>query len=367
MKVGINATFLTRNPTGLGVFTRETTRHISGLERDFIVFSPVAVKGVSEDFLYKVPSSIGGSLNLRNNLMRFLYLNTRLPLLCRSRKVDVLFCPMMEFPFMPLVPLVVQVHDLHPVKFASQFGLSSVHFRISLNLLEKSARRVTVSSEFVKKELLDAVRIKEEMIDVVPLAYDKDRFYPGDREQKGAFMAKYSLKRPYILTVGNLFPYKNIDSLVDAFLKIKGSIAHSLVVVGRKDLAGRRLRDDERVLYTDYVSDEDLPKFYSYADLAVHPSLSEGFGIAPLEAMACGTPVICSDRASLPEVVADAGLLFDPADETALGELILKVLGNEGLRRELSAKGLKRARLFSWEKTASGILDSCRKALKENR
>lgn len=79
--------------------------------------------------------------------------------------------------------------------------------------------------------------------------------------------------------------------------------------------------------------------------------------------MACGTPVISSSRASLPEVVSDAGLLFDPSDKTALGELILAVLGNEGLRRELSAKGLKRAELFSWEKTASGILDSFRRAL----
>ncbi len=367
MKIGINATFLSEKPTGLGVFTQEISRHISALNRDFVVFSPVALEGVSEVFIHKVPPSVRGSLRFRDNLLRFVYLNGLFPMLCRKSKVDVLFCPMIEFPFVPLVPLVVQVHDLHPIQFAAQFKRAAVHFRLSLKRLEKVAGRVTVSSEFVKKVLLSATNLGEDMIDVVPLAYNRERFYPRGQEGRAGFLAKYSLNGPYILAVGNLFPYKNIGSLVEAFLRIKGKVAHSLVVVGRKEFAASQLADDERVLYTDYVPDEDLQKFHSYADLLIHPSLSEGFGLTPLEAMACGTPVICSDRASLPEVVGDAGLLFDPDDETALGELILRVLGNEGLRRELSAKGLKRAQLFSWEKTASGILDSCRKALKENR
>ena len=110
--------------------------------------------------------------------------------------------------------------------------------------------------------------------------------------------------------MGNLFPYKNIRALAEAFLKIKDRIDHCLVIVGRKEFAAGQLITDERILYMDYVPDEDLPRFYSYADLLVHPSLSEGFGLTPLEAMACGTPVVSSNAGALPEVVGDAGMSF---------------------------------------------------------
>ena len=363
MKLAVNATFLHEKPTGLGVFTSEVCRGISTLNRDLLVFSPIAVSGVPEGSLYRVPPSVKGSLRFSGNLLRAAYLNGMLPFLCRRSRIEVLFCPMIEYPFVPLVPLVVHVHDLHPVKFAQQFKRAAVHFRLSLRRLEKVVRRVTVSSLAVKKELMGATGLHDDIIDVVPLAYNRELFYPRGPEERAAFMYRYSLIRPHILMVGNLFPYKNLDMLIKAFLKIKDAIPHMLVIVGRKEFASRELTSGERVLFTDYVPEKDLPGFYSYADLLVHPSLSEGFGLTPLEAMACGTPVLSSSACALPEVVGDAGLLFDPADSAALGELILTTLGNEGLRKTLSAKGLKRAELFSWEKTAQGILHSCEKAL----
>jgi glycosyltransferase involved in cell wall biosynthesis len=277
----------------------------------------------------------------------------------------VLFCPITEYPFLPLVPLVVHVHDLQPVKFAPQFKRAAVHFRISLNLLKNIARRVTVSSLAVKKDLLSATDLREDVIDVVPLAYNRELFFPRGPEGRAAFMSRHSLTRPYLLTVGNLFPYKNLDLLIEAFLKIQDAIPHLLVIVGRKEFASHEWASGERVLFTDYIPDAELPDFYSYADLLVHPSLSEGFGLTPLEAMACGTPVLSSSAASLPEVVGDAGLLFDPRDARALAELIVGVLHDGRLRAELSRKGLERAKIFSWEKTASGIIGACRRALGE--
>ncbi len=367
MKIGINATFLSEKPTGLGVFTQEISRFIPVLNRDFIVYSPVSVEGVSDNFIYKVPHTVKGSLRFRDNLMRFAYLNLRLPLLCRGGGVDVLFCPMIEFPFFPFVPLVVHIHDLHPILFSAQFKRAAAHFRFSLKRLGKAARRVTVSSEAVKKELIEAARIGEEFIDVVPLAYSRDRFYPRRPEGRDLFLKKYSIRGRYILTVGNLFPYKNIGNLVKAFLGIKGEIPHSLVIVGRKDLASGPQVNDERILYTDYVPDEDLARFYSYADLLVHPSLSEGFGLTPLEAMACGTPVISSTRGSLKEVIGDSGMFFEPEDADSMGRLIVKVLGDGDLRKRLIEKGFAQTLKFSWEKTAAGIIGSCRKALGEGR
>jgi glycosyltransferase involved in cell wall biosynthesis len=367
LKIGVNATFLHEKPTGLGVFTAEISRGMSALNRDLLVFSPIPVSGVPEGSLYRVPPSVKGSLRFSGNLLRAAYLNGVLPLLCRRNRIGVLFCPMIEYPFVPLVPLVVHVHDLHPVKFAPQFKRAAAHFKLSLRRLEKVVRRVTVSSVAVKKELLGATGLREDIIDVVPLAYDRRLFYPRGPEGRDAFMARYSLTRPFILTVGNLFPYKNLDMLIEAFLRIQDAIPHMLVIVGRKEFASGELTSAERVLFTDYVPDEDLPSFYSYADLLVHPSLSEGFGLTPLEAMACGTPVLSSSACALPEVVGEAGILFDPLDAGALARLIVRVLQDVRLREELSEKGLDRTKNFSWEKTASGLIDACRKALGEDR
>jgi len=365
VKIGINATFLHDKPTGLGVFTHELSRSLARAKAELLVFSPLSLEGVPDDSLFKVPYSIRGSMRFRHNLCRALYLNSILPARCWQKNVDALFCPMMEFPFVSGVPLIVHVHDLHPIQFSSQFGRAAVFMRLSLRLLEKGVRRVTVSSDYVKRELLKATSLPGGKIDVVPLAYSKTLFRPSGQEEKGDFFRKYSLQGNFILFVGNLFAYKNITTLAEAFLKIRDRISHCLVIVGRKEFFSGPLPQDERIRYMDYVPDEDLPRFYSFADILVHPSLSEGFGLTPLEAMACGTPVLSSNRGSLPEVVEDAGILFDPLDGPALGELMLSVLRNGTLRRELIEKGFRKAEQFSWDKTAAGILRSCERALKE--
>jgi glycosyltransferase involved in cell wall biosynthesis len=235
--------------------------------------------------------------------------------------------------------------------------------KVSLKLLERTAKRVIVSSDFIRKEVVMATNIREGMIDVVPLAYSDTLFTPMPGERRRDFLDKYHLKGKYLLFVGTLFPYKNLKTLTDAFLRIKNQIPHSLVIVGRKQSSAGPLARDERIVYVDYVPAEDLPLFYSYADMFIYPSLREGFGIPPLEAMACGTPVISSNGGSLPEVVGDAGLLFDPGDSEVLGGLILKVVHDERLRDGLIDKGFRNVKKFSWERTAEGIIRSCERAV----
>lgn len=367
MKIGINATFLYDKSTGVCLFTKEVARFIAGLHKELMVFSPLKHDGLSPSHIFKVPGGLKGSRRFSNNLYRFFYINTFLPLLCKLKGIDVLYCPILEFPFIPLVPLVVHVHDLHFIHFPSEFGLAAPRMKFSLWLIKRVADRVIVSSKFVKKELLDLNIIEEDRIDVVSLAYNRNVFKPMPASAKSDFLNNRPFRGRYILFVGSLFPYKNLKALIEAFLRIKNQIPHSLVVVGRREFSAEPPASDGRIFYTDYVSDEDLPLFYSCADLFVYPSLREGFGIPPLEAMACGTPVISSNRGSLPEVVGDAGILFDPEDSESLSELILTVLNNEGLRRELIEKGLNHVKKFSWEKTAEGILQSCEKALKGKR
>lgn len=364
MKIGINATFLYDKPTGACQFTRDISRAMSVIHRDILLFSPLQ-DDLMANLIYKVPGAIRGSLRLSNNLLRFFYINTVLPLLCKLNGIDVLYCPIMEFPFIPLTPLVVHVHDLHFIHFPSEFGLAAQRMRFSIGVIKNAANRITVSSEFVKKELIESGYVKEDKVDVVPLAYNDRIFRPQPVDIKENFLRKYSLPERYILFVSSLFPYKNLKTLIAAFLKIKHRIPHCLVVVGRKEFSGEPLVKDERILYMDYVQDRDIASFYSFADVFVYPSLREGFGIPPLEAMACGTPVIASNRGSIPEVVGDAGILFDPEDSATLSELILKVLSNERLRKEMIEKGLNHVKKFSWEKTAEGILKSCERALRE--
>lgn len=365
MKIGINATFLNEKPTGVGVFTREISVRLCALNKNTHVFASVSLDTVQELNIRKTPVAIRGSLKLLNNLNRLIYCNTVLPIMVKKYGVDVLYCPILEYPFIPAAPLVVTVHDLHPVYFPEQFGLSADYFKISLRFLPRLAHRIVVPSHFVKKELLKVLDINSESIDVIPLGYNSTVFNPQGDEMRRNFLKSYGIKEPFILFVGSSFPYKNIKTLLKAFIDIKGKIQHSLIIIGRKELSPEPLQEDEKVRYLDYVSNYELPKFYSYADLLVHPSLTEGFGMTILEAMACGAPVISSKGGSLPEVVGDAGILFDPEDSNKLSELILTVINNEGLRKDMIEKGFNNVKRFSWDSTAEGILESCEKALKE--
>jgi len=347
------------------MFTKEVSRYLRDINKDLLIFSPVKHDELPPDCIYSVSRSMKGSKRLSNNLLRFLYINTVLPFLCKQKGLDVLYCPILEFPLIPSVPLVVHVHDLHFIHFPSEFGLATPRLKFSLKMMKRLVKRVVVSSEFVRSELVDQGFFDKEKIDVVPLAYNSRLFRPQTLEMKRDFLSRYSIKGDYILFVGSLFPYKNLETLISAFLKIAGQSEHYLVVIGRREFSSEPLVRNERIIYLDYVPDGDMPLFYSYSSVFVYPSLREGFGIPPLEAMACGTPVISSNRGALPEVVGDAGLLFDPEDSRALSELLLEVINNEGLRRALVEKGLNHVKRFSWEKTAEGILKSCERALAE--
>lgn len=365
MKIGINATFLNEKPTGAAIYTREVSRILAEKHKNMLFFSPIVYDDIPSEYICKTPDTLKGSPALANSLYRAFYINTVIPVLCKLKRVDILYCPILEFPFIPLIPSVVHIHDLHFIHFSSQFGLAAFRMKFSLKLVNKTVRRVIVSSEFVKRELLKTAVIEESRIDVIPLAYNRNMFRPMPMERRKDFLHKYNIKGNYILFVGSLFPYKNLKTLMSTFLKIKHQMPQFLVVAGRREFSEEPLISDDRVLYMDYVAAEDLRSLYSYADLFVYPSFMEGFGIPPLEAMACGTPVISSNGGSLPEVAGDAALLFDPKDSDSLSELMLSVINNKDLRDAMIKKGFENIKRFSWDKTAEGILASCEKAMKD--
>ena len=166
--------------------------------------------------------------------------------------------------------------------------------------------------------------------------------------------------QPYLLFVGNVKPHKNLGRLLDAFDLLKDRIPHSLMIVGQKDgfitgdkeVVRRAERFGKRVQFTGVLSDDKLRGIYAAADLLVFPSLYEGFGLPPLEAMACGTPVACSRAASLPEVCGNAVEYFDPQDSKDIAEKVLKLIQDGKRRKSLKNEGLKRVKGFSWDKCA---------------
>ncbi|TNF54560.1 glycosyltransferase family 1 protein [bacterium] len=367
MKIGINATFLNEKPTGVGIFTKEISTMLCTLNEETVVFTSVKPGDIHERQIHKTPSRVQGSRKLSHNVYRLIYSNTVLPFLIKKRKIEILFCPITEFPLFQSSPLLVTVHDLHPLYFPEQFGLSSSYFKFSLKVLPKWGRRIVVPSRFVKREVLNYLDIKSNLIDIIPPGYDKALFKPLDEEFKKDFLKKYGLEEPFILFVGSLFPYKNIKTLLKTFLEVQGRIPHSLVVAGKIELSQEKLPEHKRIHYLDYVQPKDIPGFYSYADICVHPSLVEGFGMTIVEAMACGTPVISSNGGSLPEVVGEAGILFDPSDSQQLGERLLTVIYNKSLQKEMRLKGFQQVKQYSWERTAKGIVHSCEEALKQSK
>jgi glycosyltransferase involved in cell wall biosynthesis len=191
----------------------------------------------------------------------------------------------------------------------------------------------------------------------------EERFHPLNEGSLASVKARYSLDFPFILTVGTLEPRKNHVGLLQAYSLMEGRHPHRLVIAGGKGWLYEgifqeveRLSLEERVLFLGYVPEEDLPALYNLADLFVFPSLYEGFGLPPLEAMACGTPVVVSALSSLPEVVGDGALLVPPREVEALAEAMEKGLGDPSLRRELRGKGLEQAKRFSWSEAAKRLL-----------
>ena len=178
------------------------------------------------------------------------------------------------------------------------------------------------------------------------------------------FKKKHDITFPFILYLGTLEPRKNLKSLILAYNEIKKKFPeYKLIIGGAKGWGYKNIFQiidnlgiDKDIIFTGYIPEKDLPSLYNSAELFVYPSFYEGFGLPPLEAMACGTPVITSNTSSLPEVVGNAGIMVDPNNVNQLADAMYKVLTDDNLRRDMIKKGLKRAKMFSWKKTAKETL-----------
>ena len=329
-------------------------------------------------------------------LMRILWEQLAQPLALRRDRPDVLHAAAFVAPLASSCPNVVTVYDLSFAVFPKLFrGLNQAYLRIFTRRSVRRARCVIAISEHTRRDVHRLYGVPRDRIDVACPGVDA-RFRPLPREQVEAFRRKHSLPERFFLHVGTLEPRKNLGRLIDACGELEiGDISSRsgverdwrrkspkrsgagleigdwrLVLVGGKgwmvdDLSARVKRHglEQRVTFAGYAPAEELPLWYNAATAFVYPSLYEGFGMPPLEAMACGAPVIASSAASLPEVVGDAGLVVAPEDVQGLAQAMRRVWRDEGLRGDLSRRGVERARRFTWEATARATVESYRRAL----
>jgi len=284
-----------------------------------------------------------------------------------ARKVgsldDIVHLPYQHFArYAPFIkkPFLITVHDLARCcfKFERETIMERILLKLDIRGIKKASYVIAVSQN-TKSDLIKYLNIPAEMITVIYNGIDHRIFKP---------VKSKPFDEPYILYVGSERARKNLNRLLEAFSTLKEEFKGlKLVKVGTpgrsaefrrrilKQIESLGLNED--VIFVDSAAENDLPHYYSAASLLVYPSLYEGFGLPPLEAMACGCPVVTSNNSSLPEVVGDAAITVDPCDVDALTNAMREVLTNDGLREAMIEKGLAQAKKFSWDKTAEKTLE----------
>lgn len=290
-----------------------------------------------------------------------------LPLACRKEKIDLLHCPKSAIPYFAPCPVVVTLHDLIPIKHPeTEKFVAQVYWRLQIPIAARRSSFIITDSEHARQEIMADFQVESGRIKATMLGFNPAMLEQRDAAEGVAIRNRYNLPGSYILYVGTIQPRKNIDSLIEAYARLRSGNSQipGLVIVGRKGWLYDRLFEriselglTDNVFFTGFVPDEELPFIYEGATVFSYLSLFEGFGLPPLEAMACGVPVVVSNTTSLPEVVGDAGFLVMPTDIDAIAAALKAVLDNPELAATMSRKGSERARSFSWDRCARETLE----------
>lgn len=263
--------------------------------------------------------------------------------------------------------VVVTIHDLIPYILPETVGRGYLQrFLRDMPLIVSNSKIILTVSEYSKRDIMKFFPfVNEEKIFVTPLAANKS-YKPLNKSNCVEYIKnKYSISSPFLLYIGGFSTRKNVKELIIAFSKIHKSLKkdYKLVLCGSIKDEGVKLQDlckelliDDKIIFTGFIPDDELPLFYNAAELFVYPSLYEGFGLPPLEAMSCATPVITSNSTSIPEVTKDCAILIDPFNKDELASSILNLLNSESLLQEYSQKGYKNSLDFTWRNTAIATL-----------
>ena len=280
-----------------------------------------------------------------------LWKHAALPLALQRDRIDVFHSPTGTLPLIAPCRQVVTIHDLFAAVEPGWFTpRMAVQLRNAQRRAARAARTIIAVSECTRRDLVERFGVDQRRVRVVHNGVDHERFYPTEVDAE-AIARRYGVRHPFILCVGSLMPWRNAPRLLRAAARLH----YGLLFVGRDiwgtDPTERLARQNgwDWARFTGYVADEELAALYAAARVFAYPSLYEGFGIPPVEAMACGTPVVASTAGALPEVLGDAALLVDPYDEDQLTQALEAAANDQG---DLSRRGLLRAQQFNWARAA---------------
>jgi glycosyltransferase involved in cell wall biosynthesis len=348
---------------GIGTYVRNLLRHLSRLdaETEYILFCRESDCGTVEELgaNFRAIPEVAKPYSVSEQL--------RIPMDLRREKIDLFHAPHYVLP--PLTPCksVVTIHDCIHLRFPQYLPnrLAYAYAWSSMWLATRRANRVLTVSEASKRDILRYYSIPDQRIDVIYNAIDDRLGEEPSPEDIERVRDRYQLNAPYVLYAGNIKPHKNLERLIEAFhtLRQDPDLGHvKLLIIGDEvskyatlRRAVHRYKLHKYVRFFGFVPDKTLAVFYRLARVFVFPSLYEGFGFPPLEAMASGAPVITSNVSSLPEVVGDAALLIDPHDPIAIAEAMRRVLLDSDLREDLRQRGLRRVKEFSWERSVRRV------------
>jgi glycosyltransferase involved in cell wall biosynthesis len=367
IRIGINASKYFGINTGVGRYTSNLCNSISKDKygNDYYFYLPGRSSSSTCWNDMKGAQLNEKGIFLQNNTLRILWEQIFLPIKIRKDMLDLFHYTDHAMSLTQRMhPVVITVHDIAYIRFPDLLNKTrQIYKKYILNSSIRKASVIIADSHSTKRDIIEFFKVDEERIKVIHLGVES-RFRPIKNVE--GYRTRNNLPSKMILNIGTLEPRKNVVTLIKAFKKLqeRGRQDYILVIAGEKGWLYKKIFEEikssgmeQSIRILGVISDEDLPLLYNCADLFVYPSLYEGFGLPPLEAMACGVPIITSNTSSLPEVVGNAGIMVDPNDIESLSEEMYKVLNDKELKHRMSRDGLKRSKMFTWEKMVKEVLE----------
>ena len=383
MIIGIDSRFAIHNRRGIGNYTLKLIQNIALIDHNnkYILYID------KKDEEGVLPQQDNFEIKRFGPSNYFLWEQIILPFEAKKDVVDILHCTGNTAPIFldKRIMLISSIMDVMYLKDYSELPKSTSAYQRMGRLYRKvivprTAGRLSKAltiSEFSKSDIIKHLpKLNHEKIKVVYLAANESYRHLNKASASRKLKDRFGIKGDYIMALGAVDPRKNTEFIINKFLELKReqNLKEQFLIVGIPNWKQtkfynlvRESNSKDDILFADFVSEDDLVFLYNGATLFLYPSLYEGFGIPPLEAMACGTPVITSNTTSIPEVVADAAFLINPQNGEELKSALLKLLHDENLRNTLRTRGLEQAKKFSWMKTAEDTLAIYQQVYRENK
>jgi len=370
-KIGIDARFFGPKQKGLGRYVQKLVENLekTDLNNPYIIFLR------KDNFLDYHPKNN----NFKKVLADYRWYGFKeqifFPFKIKKHQIDLMHFPHFNVPIFYFKPFIITIHDLILKRFPTHrastlipayYWFKNLIYQFVIFSAIKRAKKIIAVSNYTKNDILKYFQVNLNKIKVI---YEGAPEYKGCTRQGTAFDAKQ-----YLLYVGNAYPHKNLERLILAFNKLvedrsaKGAVSASgmglasgkknlyLILVGEIDYFYKKIQDkfsnSKQIIFTDFVSDKELTSLYKNASLYVFPSLYEGFGLPPLEAMSYGIPVVCSEASCLPEILEDSAVYFNPEDINDMVEKVKYVLDNEQIQKKLIFNGFDQIKKYKWNKMA---------------